>query len=145
MPIYFYSTRADYGCFSNFSYHAFELDGEYWSTTEHYFQSQKFNDAEHQEKIRTARTPKDSKTLGLSRQFAIRSDWQEAKDEIMFEACLKKFQTHKTLKELLLSTGEEELIEAAPMDYYWGCGENGTGQNKLGRILERVREQLRES
>jgi hypothetical protein len=31
------------------------------------------------------------------------------------------------------------------MDYYWGCGKSGTGQNKLGKILMRVREQFRES
>ena len=145
MAIRFYTKNDPYYELSNFSPYGIEMNGLWYPTVEHYFQAQKFNDPEYQEKIRTARTPKDSKSLGLSRQIPIRSDWQEVKDEIMFEACLKKFQTHKSLKELLLSTGDEELIENAPMDYYWGCGETGTGQNKLGKILMRVREQLRES
>ncbi|HEX8564629.1 MAG TPA: NADAR family protein [Pyrinomonadaceae bacterium] len=143
MAIRFYSKNEAFSEFSNFSPHGIEMDELWYPTIEHYFQAQKFHDVEYREKIRLARTAKDSKTLGRSRKIPIRSDWEEVKDEIMFEACLKKFQTHKSLKELLLSTGDEELIENAPMDYYWGCGRTGTGQNKLGKILMRVREQLR--
>jgi hypothetical protein len=29
------------------------------------------------------------------------------------------------------------------MDGYWGCGPDGNGLNKLGRILMAVRDQLR--
>jgi len=144
MAIRFYSKNEAFSELSNFSPHGIEMDGLWYPAIEHYFQAQKFHDAEYREKIRTARTPKDSKTLGRSRKVPIRADWEEVKDEIMFEACLKKFQTHKALKELLVSTGDEELIENAPMDYYWGCGRTGTGQNELGKILMRVRERLRE-
>lgn len=56
---------------------------------------------------------------------------------------LKKFQTHPELRELLLATGDEELVENAPGDYYWGCGKDGSGQNKLGYTLMRVRAELR--
>ena len=40
--IHFYSTKDDYGCFSNFSAHPVELKGQEWPTSEHYFQAQKF-------------------------------------------------------------------------------------------------------
>lgn len=72
MAIYFYSTRNDYGEFSNFSKHGVELDGLWWQTTEHYFQAQKFEDAEYREKIRRAKTPKDAATLGRSRPVPLR-------------------------------------------------------------------------
>jgi len=52
-------------------------------------------------------------------------------------------RTHKVLAELLLSTGEDTLAEAAPGDYYWGIGADGSGENRLGRILEQVRTELR--
>lgn len=39
--------------------------------------------------------------------------------------------------------GDEELIEAAPGDYYWGCGVEGSGQNRLGQILMEIRAALR--
>jgi ribA/ribD-fused uncharacterized protein len=57
MIIYFYHTREKYGCFSNFSAHGFELDGLYWSTSEHYFQAQKFPATADAEQIRFAKTP----------------------------------------------------------------------------------------
>ena len=58
MAILFYSTRGKFGAFSNFSRHGVELDDLWWKTTEHYFQAQKFLDAEYKEKIRTAPDPK---------------------------------------------------------------------------------------
>lgn len=57
MKIYFYHTREKYGCFSNFSPHGFELDGLYWSTSEHYFQAQKFPGTPDAEQIRKVKTP----------------------------------------------------------------------------------------
>ena len=42
MAIYFWKINDKYGCFSNFAYYDFELDGKRWMTSEHYFQAQKF-------------------------------------------------------------------------------------------------------
>jgi hypothetical protein len=44
---------------------------------------------------------------------------------------------------MLLATGDEELIESAPTDTYWGVGRDGTGRNKLGQIMSRIRDELR--
>lgn len=143
MAIYFYSTKDQYGAFSNFSRHSFELDGLIWPTSEHYFQAQKFEDDEYREKIRSTPSPMIAARLGRSRKVPIRFDWEERKDEFMYRAVLAKFQAHSDLKQLLLSTGQEEIIEKTTRDYYWGCGANGTGKNMLGRILMQVREELR--
>ncbi|KAG2454456.1 hypothetical protein HYH02_001475 [Chlamydomonas schloesseri] len=35
-----------------------------------------------------------------------------------------------------------ELVEASPHDYFWGAGYERTGQNKLGRLLMQVRDEL---
>jgi ribA/ribD-fused uncharacterized protein len=67
------------------------------------------------------------------------------KDEVMRRAVLRTFETHRALRDLLLSTGDEEIVENAPGDYYWGCGADGTGKNILGKILMEVRETLRRS
>lgn len=143
MAIYFYSTKDQYGAFSNFSRHPFELDGLIWPTSEHYFQAQKFEDDEYRERIRSTPSPMIAARLGRSRKVPIRSDWEERKDEFMYRAVLAKFQAHSDLKQLLSSTGQEEIIEKTARDYYWGCGANGTGKNMLGRILMQVREELR--
>ena len=143
MTIYFYTKTDEYGEFSNFSKHGIEVDGEWWLTVEHYFQAQKFTDEDHKEKIREAYTSKQAAELGRTRKLPIRADWEGVKDNIMFEAVLNKFQTHKDLSELLISTGDNDIVENAPGDYYWGCGKDGSGLNKLGKILERVRDNLR--
>ena len=147
MPIYFYSTREKpYGCFSNFSRHGFELDGCWWATSEHYFQAQKFVETNRPwfDKIREVKTPKDAAKMGRSREHPIRSDWEQVKDEIMKRGVLQKFETHADIREILLATGDELIVENAPRDYYWGCGKDGSGKNKLGEILMAVREILRQ-
>ena len=142
--IYFYSKVNTYFELSNFSPHGFQLDGIYWPTVEHYFQAQKFpSQPAYQETIRVARAPKDAKSLGRSRKVPLRPDWEEAKDEVMRKALRAKFVTHPELTALLLRTGERELIENAPPDYYWGCGQTGTGKNRLGALLMELRAALK--
>ena len=142
MPIYFYSTRGEYGSFSNFSAHGFELDGEYWPTTEHYCQAQKFPGTPQVDLIRQAKTPKDAAKMGRDRSHPLRPDWEQVKDDIMGKAVLRKFETHGDIRETLLAT-DESIVENSPIDYYWGCGQDGSGKNMLGQILMEVREILR--
>lgn len=144
MAIYFYSSREKpYGCFSNFSAHGLTLDGFWWPTSEHYFQAQKFVGTPHADQIRQVRLPKDAARLGRQRTRPLRSDWEAVKDDVMGKAVLCKFETHADIRDILLSTGTHDLVENAPGDYYWGCGQNGTGKNMLGKILMDVRERLR--
>jgi N-glycosidase YbiA len=144
MTIYFYSTREAYGCFSNFSPHGFILDELWWMTSEHYFQAQKFVGTPHLEAIRNAKTPRDAANMGRERKRPLRADWEEVKEEIMRKAVLCKFSTHQDLRDILLATGEELLVENAPGDYYWGCGKDGSGKNRLGVVLMEVRDILRQ-
>ncbi|MBE9182114.1 NADAR family protein [Oculatella sp. LEGE 06141] len=144
MTIYFYIEREKpYGCFSNFSAHGFMLDELYWVTSEHYFQAQKFINTPHLEQVRLANTPKDAANMGRNRSLPLRADWEQIKDDVMRKAVLQKFKTHADIREILLATGNEVLVENSPIDYYWGCGKDGSGKNKLGQILMEVREILR--
>lgn len=70
-------------------------------------------------------------------------NWDEIKDQIMEIAVFAKFKQNKKLKDLLLSTGNAELVENSPRDYYWGIGKDGKGKNMLGKILMKVRELLK--
>lgn len=145
MAIYFYSTKeVPYGCFSNFAAYPFTLDGATWPTTEHYFQAQKFAGTPHVEELRLVASPMVVARMGRSRARPLRHDWNEVKDDVMRRAVLAKFRTNADIRDILLSTGDEELIEKTTDDYYWGCGTKGTGANMLGKILMEVRDQLRQ-
>lgn len=143
MTIYFYAAHEEpYGCFSNFSRHGVKMSELWWPTVEHYFQAQKFAGTAYEAQIQRALTPKRAAEMGRSRKVQLRTDWEQVKDEVMFKAVLCKFETHSELRAILLGTGEDEIVESAPGDYYWGCGADGSGQNKLGKILMDVRRVL---
>lgn len=147
MGILFYSTKeVPYGCFSNFSAHPFELDGALWPTSEHYFQAQKFagtpEGKPHVEEIRAVASPMQAAKMGRERHRPLRADWEDVKDDVMRRAVFAKFSQHDDIRQILLDTGEEELIENTTDDYYWGRGTKGSGKNLLGLILMEVRQQL---
>ncbi|MDB5307812.1 MAG: hypothetical protein JWO38_2014 [Gemmataceae bacterium] len=141
--INFYSTAGEYGCFSNFSRHSVFLKGKRWPTTEHYFQAQKFAGEPDEEEIRRANKPMLAASMGRDRKRPLRRDWESVKDQIMLEAVRAKFTQHKDLKAVLLGTGDAKLVEHTANDSYWGDGGDGSGKNRLGQILMRVREELR--
>lgn len=147
MTIYFYKVNEPYGCFSNFSPHEIHLQGTNWSTVEHYYQAQKFVgtiDAALVQMIYTAQTPEDAAALGRDRTRLVRPDWEQVKTQVMREAILKKFLTHPDIQAILISTENELIVENSPCDYFWGCGEDKTGDNHLGKILMSVRQEIRQ-
>lgn len=85
-----------------------------------------------------------AKSLAVKYRRTARADWDEVKDEVMERAVRRKFELHAALRDLLLQTSDEALAEAAPNDYYWGVGADGSGQNKLSLMLMRIRAELRE-
>jgi N-glycosidase YbiA len=141
-PIYFYTKAQPFHELSNFAPLGFEADAVYWPTVEHFFQAQKFTDAAYRERIRRAASARAARDLGQSREMPIRPDWDEVREAVMLSALRRKF-SEAHLVDLLLSTGDRELVESSPVDHFWGCGQDGSGQNRLGRLLMKVRSELR--
>ncbi|MFK7933858.1 MAG: NADAR family protein [Saprospiraceae bacterium] len=141
--INFYSVNEPYGEFSNFAPFPIKLKGKIWKTTEHYFQAQKFSQKEYQEKIRKATTPMKAAQLGRSRKVRIKKNWDNMKDNVMYEALTAKFSQHEELKELLLETTDKTLVEHTENDSYWGDGGDGSGKNRLGKLLMKLRDSLK--
>lgn len=115
-----------------------------------YYRGMTFRNAEaafHAQKDRsrasefTRLNPSEAKRLG--RRVRLRRDWEDIKEDIMFEVVMAKFGGSQALADALLATGDEKLVEGNTWgDRYWGVCD-GKGLNKLGGILERVRENLR--
>lgn len=143
MAIHFFSKSETHREFSNFAPFGIELDEAWWPTVEHYYQARKFTDPDLRAKIRKAEKPPIAKGLADKNKAMTRLDWDQLKDEVMYRAVRCKFERHDELKAMLLATGDEELVESAPTDAYWGVGRDGTGQNRLGQILMRIRDELR--
>ncbi|KAF5370428.1 hypothetical protein D9615_009722 [Tricholomella constricta] len=145
--ILFYHKHDPHYGFTNFSDHPVMYDGKKYPTSEHLFQSFKFQEhrpglAEH---IRTC-SERPSVAFSEARRFQpeVRPDWTKvniAKMEITLE---RKFTQHEDLKEELLATGDAELVEDSDKDAFWGVGPDGKGRNELGKALERLRDKLRQ-
>jgi hypothetical protein len=159
--IEFYGTKGPYGFLSNFYLKKILIAGKEWICVESFYQAMKSLDADTQEKIRLASTPHQA--LAMGRKVSLRGDWNDivgtpdlakifedkqgfvverAKDHFMYYALIAKFTQNEDLKVAVLSTGNEELIEISPTDYYWGIGRKRTGENKLGRMLQLIRSKL---
>lgn len=110
------------------------LDGTYYTA------------ADFREMISRISNPGDAKKIGS--RVKIRKDWDEKKLDVMNWAVRQKFKD-ENLAELLLSTGDQELIEGTWWhDKFWGicictkCANKG--ENNLGKILMQVREELKQ-
>jgi ribA/ribD-fused uncharacterized protein len=143
MVIRFFSQSETHREFSNFAPFGINLDGAWWPTVENYYQAQKFTDPDLRRSIKQADKPIVAKTLADENKAAIRPDWDALKDAVMYRAVRRKFELHPALTAMLLATGDEEIAEANPADSYWGVGRDGTGLNKLGKIIVRIRDELR--
>jgi DNA-directed RNA polymerase II subunit RPB2 len=121
-----------------------DIGRQTWPTVEHYYQAMKFpTEPTYQEEIRLAPSASRAKKMGLDRGHALRGDWDAIKERIMKDALRAKFTQNPGLLSLLQSTGAKRLDNVAPQDAYWGTGVRGRGRNRLGALLEEVRDELR--
>lgn len=141
--IEFYAVGEAYGEFSNFAAYPISLHGKRWPTSEHFFQAQKFAGTQHEELVRHARKPMIAAEMGRDRKRPLRRDWEAVKDNVMLIALRAKFTQHEDLRALLLATGDARLVEHTGNDSYWGDGGDGSGKNRLGLLLMKVRDELR--
>ena len=137
-----------------------EYDGLIYQTAEACFQAQKFKPEE-----RAAFTNLDSKddkrddALGrmakkLGGKNGIRcltsfeqAKWNSVRLEVMEGIVRQKFLQHPELKEKLIATGDVTIIEGRNFrpDYYWGKKlSTNEGENHLGIILMKIRDELRQ-
>ena len=139
--IQFWRTREPYGEFSNFFITQITVDGIEYKTSEHYYQSKKFEGTEWEEYVRKQPTARLSADEGRRNDLPLRKDWEQIKEDVMYTVLREKFKQER-FKNLLLSTGEEELVENSASDKYWGqC--NGIGKNRLGELLMKLRTEIR--
>lgn len=84
--------------------------------------------------------PGEAKRAGKS--LPIRSDWESVKLSIMEDLLRQKFWQPE-FREKLLATGDCQIIEGNHWnDTFWGVCK-GRGENNLGKIIMRIREELR--
>ena len=114
-----------------------------------------FHDEEMAERIvKEGFDPRTAKRLGGQVRNFKDEEWAKVREEKMYLAIRLKFESDKKLRKQLLDTGDKILVEGTPMDPVWGVmikwdddrildEKNWKGQNLLGKVLMRVRNDLR--
>ena len=116
-------------------------DSIIYPSVEHAYQAAKTKSQLGKVFIKQLLTASEAKKHG--KELELREDWDFVKDDIMYDLCSKKFR-NKSLREKLLATGRSELIEGNTWgDTYWGVCKR-KGKNKLGKILMKIREEIKE-
>ena len=134
----------------------FVVEGVRFTCAEQYMMYGKarlFGDGETAARILAARTPKEHKALGREVRGFEGAVWERKRERIVYEGSQAKFTQNAELLTALLATAGTELVEASPMDRIWGVGLSAEdpriqdpatwrGQNLLGKVLTRLREDL---
>ncbi len=129
-----------YAFLSNFYGPSLVYDGIKYLNSEAAFQAQKTTDESVRREFSWL-SPDEAKRKG--RSLNLRPDWEQVKYDVMHDICFCKFAQNPEYAQWLIDTGDEELIEGNTWgDKCWGVC-NGVGENHLGKILMRVREELK--
>jgi ribA/ribD-fused uncharacterized protein len=135
--------KGKYAYLSNFWNCEVEYEGDLYPSSEHAFVAAKTTDNNIRKKIISIDTP--SKVKAFGRKIKLREDWEDVKIEEMYIIVKNKFERNPELLKKLIDTGGTLLVEGNTWkDTFWGQCPIGNGQNHLGKILMRVREELKE-
>lgn len=131
--------KNDFAFLSNFYICEISYKGLIYSSAEAAFQAQK----EHNDFFKAPyqyMNPAEAKRAGDS---VTRDDWDKIKDQIMYEVVKAKMEQNEGMIEMLVAIEGPIVKENNLNDTYWGVC-NGVGQNKLGKILEKIRQEYKD-
>lgn len=140
--IYFFTPA--FHVFDSFSAHRISLWGLTFPTAEHAFQWKKFSvfAPEVAKKILLAGSPEVAKQISIENKDKMPNDWHGIKVSVMEQILLAKVEQHLDVQERLIKTGKKQIIENSPVDNFWGIGPRGDGQNMVGKIWMKIRDEL---
>lgn len=135
------SFSGTYRWLSNFWSCEVELDGMQFRSVEAGYVAAKTLDLEVRAQIQALDTAGKCKRFG--RKLKLRPDWtDEVKLQVMEGLLRQKFKFGTQLGDYLIMTRNFTLIEGNDWgDVFWGVY-NGVGDNHLGRLLMKIRDEL---
>lgn len=141
-PINFVETRFHY--LSPFSAHRIEIWGEVFPTVEHAYQASRILPGVERLSIKNAGSPlaawREGQEYKNSPELAVPNFDKAA---VMEELLRAKLAQHSDIADILGESEDRELLKVWDTDYYWGTGKDGSGQNVMGKLWMKLRDELR--
>lgn len=126
---------------SPFSAHEVEVDGVVYKTAEHAYQSLRMIE-DGREKIKNASSPLKAWQLAQCAKGKGLLDPAIDKYDLMKKIFRAKLAQHDDVQAILRDTGTATLLKVWDTDYYWGTGADGTGENQMGKIWMKLRDEI---
>ena len=127
---------------SPFSAHQIEVDGVLYPTLEHAYQSLRIRPGKEREEIRLTRSPMDAWRVGQKyKEELLVEDFD--KEALMERLMRLKLEQHPDIAKVLVLSGDRGLHKVFQTDYFWGTGHDGSGQNIMGKIWMKLRDELK--
>ena len=144
----FMRSRERYGDLSNMT-HGFpiEVNGMSFQSSEGLYQAMKFpHNTGRQLDIAHARSGMDAKKVAYLPDCPLTPDWDDFRiDAMAVTVALKLLQHPDRFGQALVQTSGLTIVEKSYRDDFWGahpCGNNFTGANVLGKLLQIMADQF---
>ena len=147
------------GPFSQWYSSKFIIESQVFTQAEQYMMFKKaelFGDEEMARRIMGTDSPRDQKAFGKLVAGFNKDTWEAVARDIVFRGNMAKFTQNPDLRDYILETGDDIIVEASPYDVIWGIGlaednplaldqSNWRGKNWLGDVCMAVRDAIRKS
>ena len=127
----------------NFSSFKVEVDGYLYASLEEAFQSMLFlpDYKEISEKIKKSHSAHEAQKIMFENIDKVKYS-NEEQVEIMEKLLRLKIEQNPYVKKKLLETKDYLIVEDSPKDSFWGWGPNRDGENRLGKLWMKLRDEL---
>ncbi len=126
---------------SPFSAHEVEVGGVVYKTAEHAYQTLRML-PEFQESVKETKSPLAAWRVAQELKKQDKLDKNVSKDILMEIVFRAKLEQHQDIIDVLIESKDRELLKVYDTDYYWGTGADGSGQNKMGKLWMKLRDEL---
>ena len=134
----------EFYCLDNFSSFKVCYRGYLYSSNEEAYQAARFMGVapEIVEQIQKSHSAHEAQKIAYQNRKKQRPDWEEIKVCVMEDLLRLKVAQNPYVKKKLLETGEYYIVEDSPKDAFWGWDPDRTGQNQLGKLWMKIRDEL---
>lgn len=132
---------------SNYSAHAIEIEGILYPTVEHAYHSLRYDDQKIQQEIIQARSPFLAWQISQKYKDQQKKDFVENKLQVMEDLLRIKVSQHIDVKQVLSESGNIQIVKhittGPAADGFWDDGVDGLGENHIGKLWMKIREELK--
>ncbi len=130
----------------NFSSFKVEWDGYLYSSLEEAFQAASFMNSDEAivNLIKNSHSAHEAQKIAYSNLDKQRKDWKTKKLEVMEQLLRLKIEQNPYVLKKLLETKDYYIVEDSPKDSFWGWGKYRDGENNLGKLWMKLRDEYKQ-